>query len=211
MSLQTVGDQGPKSQAFIQDVINFIDQPLSPQSLHKLKKSCKTQGLGAAADANNASHQLEAHSTQQPVAASPTAEEILGGQYDSLAILFPVGSEIEAQHLTTATEFNGLRGKVAGHQDGKVLVLFHGGSGQVFDIPSYNLRVVSQPAATASPLPVAPAFVAPVAPLAPAPLPVPPTGAYGNYAGGLLSASTLSESITLQAKLKWYATKTTTK
>ena len=181
-----------KNQGFIQDVINFIDQPLSPQSLHKLKKSCKTQGFAGAAD----EAALAAYHTQQTQqggvgvgVGTPALAPALSGAVTAtadttgLAVLFPMGTEIEAQHLTNTTEFNGLRGTVVGHVDEKVLVSFHGGSGQVFDIPSYNLRVVASSPRQQS-------------------LPTERAPTHETYAPQYPTQT--QESITLHAKLRWY-------
>eukprot|EP01059_Diplonema_ambulator_P004979 TRINITY_DN1472_c0_g1_i1.p1 TRINITY_DN1472_c0_g1~~TRINITY_DN1472_c0_g1_i1.p1 ORF type:complete len:329 (+),score=53.00 TRINITY_DN1472_c0_g1_i1:60-1046(+) len=132
------------NQNFIQDVISFIDAPLSPSSLNKLKKSCRGQGYEAAITEGQGAGQSPAQIPPPPVQPSMYASPAGGGEsaYSSLTYLYPVGCEVEAQHLHNTTEFNGMRGTVTGHQDGKLLVEFYGYAGQTFDIPTFNVKVV---------------------------------------------------------------------
>eukprot|EP00659_Diplonema_papillatum_P016669 gene16669-25577_t len=163
----------PGESVFIHDVIDFIDQPLSPTTLNKLKRSCKAQPGYSKSPRRHYSSPGAASGINysQPLAAGP------GGS--RLADLFPLGIEIEAQHLHNTREFNGLRGYVVGHQDDKVLVEFHGGNEQVFDIPPQNLRVVNPAGLRASGV-AGPPGMSPLAYTSPIP----------------------TESLTLQTKLK---------
>eukprot|EP01060_Flectonema_neradi_P019080 TRINITY_DN2607_c0_g2_i4.p1 TRINITY_DN2607_c0_g2~~TRINITY_DN2607_c0_g2_i4.p1 ORF type:complete len:363 (+),score=69.16 TRINITY_DN2607_c0_g2_i4:338-1426(+) len=180
----------PQNQQFINEVISFIDQPLSPTSLHRLKKSCKvhpgyrgstasganTEGLQsqpmiATADVGSSGALATAAS---PAAASPAA--LLPGGADAGRIMFPVGCEIEALGLQNSIEFNGLRGTVMGHQGDKVLVQFHQKDAtDVFDIPPHNLRLIATVSSGILPVPepvVAAAMMPPPPP--PAALSMPP-------------------------------------
>eukprot|EP01064_Diplonema_japonicum_P033351 TRINITY_DN6536_c2_g1_i1.p1 TRINITY_DN6536_c2_g1~~TRINITY_DN6536_c2_g1_i1.p1 ORF type:complete len:314 (+),score=45.67 TRINITY_DN6536_c2_g1_i1:89-1030(+) len=168
----------PQNTTFIQDVISFIDQPLSPSSLNKLKKSCKGQPAYGKVQA------------EEPLAlgAPPAA----GGETanSSLAFLYPVGSEVEAQHLHNTTEFNGMRGTVMGHQDGKLLVEFFGAGGQVFDIPSFNVKLTTSVPVPAVPVPAP----------APAPLPemipvMPPAPPLSSQTANLIEINALKEKL----------------
>eukprot|EP01063_Lacrimia_lanifica_P004119 TRINITY_DN12301_c0_g1_i1.p1 TRINITY_DN12301_c0_g1~~TRINITY_DN12301_c0_g1_i1.p1 ORF type:complete len:314 (+),score=123.96 TRINITY_DN12301_c0_g1_i1:88-1029(+) len=158
-----------RSTQFIQDVINFIDKPLSPGTLSHLRKSAKAHREGSPAAAS------PTPARAAPAAGVPLHEELPVREMSPLALVFPLGAKIETQHLANNTEFNGLRGVVVGHATEKVLIEFEGGAGQVFDIPSYNLRVVN-PAdllpPSALPVPVLDSAVAVPVPV-PAPAPAP--------------------------------------
>ena len=172
----------PQNQQFINEVISFIDQPLSPTSLHRLKKSCKVQpGYRAGTEHQQLSIGESGAATAgvmtaAPVAATsmmPTAVEssLLPGGIDAGRIMFPVGCEIEALGLQNSVEYNGLRGTVMGHQSDKVLVQFHHrDAADVFDIPPHNLRLIAT-AASVGILPIPePVVAAAVMPPPPPPI-----------------------------------------
>eukprot|EP00755_Sulcionema_specki_P011581 Sspe_Gene.7829::Locus_2654_Transcript_1_3_Confidence_0.400_Length_1022::g.7829::m.7829 len=131
-------EEGSPQQKFIQDVIHFIDQPLSPRTLHDLRKSCKHQP-------GYKDKESRREESMAAVSSPPARQDSPSIRSPSMVDMhrdLPMGTEIEAYNLQNTTEFNGLKGHVVGYQGDKVLVEFFGGGGQVFDIPPANLRVV---------------------------------------------------------------------
>eukprot|EP01062_Namystynia_karyoxenos_P009560 TRINITY_DN13381_c0_g1_i2.p2 TRINITY_DN13381_c0_g1~~TRINITY_DN13381_c0_g1_i2.p2 ORF type:complete len:309 (+),score=107.19 TRINITY_DN13381_c0_g1_i2:105-929(+) len=127
-------DLSPDQQSFIQDMIGFLDAPLSPKSLAKLRKAC----------AEHTSPQRRGDAAAQPV----TGQQGLAP-----------GTPIVVRDLVNNPDFNGLYGKVVQSTADKVLIEFDGGEGQLFNLPAWNVCPVSlgaTPGAQSAPAGAAP-------------------------------------------------------
>eukprot|EP01062_Namystynia_karyoxenos_P017270 TRINITY_DN16345_c0_g1_i1.p1 TRINITY_DN16345_c0_g1~~TRINITY_DN16345_c0_g1_i1.p1 ORF type:complete len:322 (+),score=61.49 TRINITY_DN16345_c0_g1_i1:69-1034(+) len=155
----------PGQEGFVRDVIEFIDAPLSPKALNRLRREYR--------DYCGNTPPWSSGPAGSPAAAEQPADA-LGGAGPASAAGVQLGTWIEVCGLVNTPEFNGLTARVVGHEPGnKVLIEFLGAAGQAYDVPSHNVRRC-QPPPAAPALPPLPHQHQPAAPAPEPPLRPPP-------------------------------------